>query len=152
MRKATSGTPPYWLLAATAALPVLVWWLGWAPGFASSDTVDQFGQVAAGVYYDHHPAIHPLYLGVVSLGGSRPELVTLLQVVAFGGLLAYAARRLAGAGVPVWLAVGACLLLGLSPAVAPTTIALWKDVPFGLFLLWAWIESLGIATDPAGAI
>ena len=135
------------MLAATAALPVFIWWLGWYPGFASSDAIDQFGQIANGVYFDHHPAIHTLYLELLSLGGSRPGLVTLFQVLALGVLLAYAARWLVEAGVPTWLAVGVAWLLALSPAVAPTTLALWKDVPFALFMLWAWVELLALAVD-----
>jgi hypothetical protein len=135
------------MLAGTAVLPGLVWWLGWYPGFASSDAIDQFGQIANGVYFDHHPAIHTLYLNVLSLGGSRPGLVTLFQLLALGVLLAYAARWLVAAGVPSWLAVAVAGLLGLSPAVAPTTLALWKDVPFALLMLWAWVELLAIAVD-----
>jgi hypothetical protein len=126
---------------------VFVWWLGWYPGFASSDAIDQFGQIANGVYFDHHPAIHTFYLELLSLGGSRPGLVTLFQVLMLGVLLAYAARWLVEAGVPTWLAVGVAWLLGLSPAVAPTTLALWKDVPFALFMLWAWIELFALAVD-----
>jgi hypothetical protein len=125
--------------------------LGWYPGFASSDSIDQFGQIAGGVYFDHHPAIHTLYLNVLSLGGDRPGLVTLFQLLVLGVLLAYAARWLVTAGVPTWLTVGAAWLLGLSPAIAPTTLALWKDIPFSLLMLWAWIELLALAVDPERA-
>ncbi|HLF43289.1 MAG TPA: hypothetical protein VJA46_07160 [Acidimicrobiia bacterium] len=150
MRFPRHALPP-WLLAGTAVLPVLVWWLGWHPGFASSDTIDQFGQIASGVYFDQHPAIHTLYLNVLSLGGAQPGLVTLFQLLVLGVLLAYATRWLVEAGVPIWLAAGAAWLLGLSPAVAPTTLALWKDVPFGLLMLWAWVELLALAVDPERA-
>jgi hypothetical protein len=121
-----------------------------AAGFASSDTLDQFQQISSGSYLRHHPPIHTLYLATLSLGGTHPELVTLLQALALGALLAYAAHRLSQAGVPSWLAIGAASLLGLSPAVAPTILALWKDVPFTLFFLWAWIELLAFATDRTG--
>jgi hypothetical protein len=124
-----------------------VWWLGWYPGFGSSDTIDQFGQIEAGTYFNHHPAIHTLYLDILSLGGSRPGLVALFQLLVFGLLLAYAARWLVAAGVPTWLAVAVAWLLGLSPAIAPTTLALWKDVPFALMMLWAWIELLALAVE-----
>ncbi len=139
---------PPWPLAALAAIPVFVWWLGWYPGFASSDSIDQFGMIQSGTIFDYHPAAHTLYMGVLSLGGAQPGIVTLFQLLAFGGLLAYAAHRLIAAGVPKWLAIGAAWALGLSPAVAPTTITLWKDVPFGLFFLWAWIELLAQAVSP----
>ncbi len=142
---------PTWLLAGTAVLPVFVWWLGWYPGFASSDTIDQLGQVASGVYFNQHPAIHTLYLSVLSLAGAQPGLVTLFQFLVLGVLLAYAAHWLVKAGVPVWLAVAVAWLLGLSPAVGPTTLALWKDVPFALLMLWAWVELLALAVDPERA-
>lgn len=147
MAQANSPIPRTSLWAAIAALPLFVWWLGWYPGFASSDTIDQFTQIQTGVYYNHHPAIHTLYLGALSLGGTRPGVVTLFQLAVFGVLLAYGAYWLVRAGVPRWLAIAMAWALGLSPAIAPTTLALWKDVPFGLFILWAWIELLALSVD-----
>jgi hypothetical protein len=138
---------PGWSLAGLSVIPPGIWWLGWRPGFASSDTIDQWTQLTTEAYFNHHPAIHTFYMDVVSLDGSVPGLVTLLQVLVFGGLMVYGARSLVAAGVPTWLAVGTAWLLGLSPAVAPTTLSLWKDVPFGLFFLWAWIELLALAVD-----
>ena len=138
--------PRYWL-AGVVALPLLIWWLGWHPGFASSDTIDQWTQGITGDYRNHHPPVHTLYLWVISTGGSRPGLVSLIQLLALTGLLVYAARWLVRAGVPTWVAVGATWLLGLSIAIAATTLTLWKDVVFGLFFLWAWIELLALAVD-----
>ncbi|MGB7861305.1 MAG: hypothetical protein WBM90_12470 [Acidimicrobiia bacterium] len=136
-----------YVLAAASVMPLLVWWLGWYPGFASSDSIDQLGQIESGVIFNFHPAVHTLYMGAVSLGGNQPGLITLVQILALAGLLVYGAKWLTKAGVPTWLAVGIAWALGLSPAIAPTTLALWKDVPFGLFLLWAWIELLALAVD-----
>lgn len=143
---------PPWFFAVASVLPLFVWWLGWYPGFASSDSIDQFSQIADGVYVNGHPPIHTWYLDVLSLGGSTPGLVTLFQLLILGVLLAYAAKWLAAAGVPIWLAVGVAWLLGLSPAVAPTTLALWKDVPFAMFMLWAWVELLALAVEPRRTI
>ncbi len=146
IRLLTRPLPLYWL-AGLAVLPLLVWWLGWYPGFASPDTIDQWTQVKTGNYTSHHPPIHTLYLEVFSLGGRRPGLVTMAQILLLGAILVYAATWLSRAGVPTGVAVAAAWLLGLSPAVAPTTLALWKDVLFGLFLLWAWIELTALAVD-----
>lgn len=140
-------TFPAWSLAGLAAIPPFIWWLGWLPGFASSDTIDQWTQLTTERYFNHHPAIHTFFMDVASFDGALPGLVTLIQVVVFGLLMAYAAKWLVTAGVPTWLAIGAAWLLGISPAVAPTTISLWKDVPFGLFFLWAWVELLALAVD-----
>lgn len=137
-----------WLWSAAPLLPLLVWWLGWYPGFASSDTVDQLGQAQRGSYSNFHPAIHSMYLGVLSLGTRYPGLVSLFQVLVFVGLLVYAAKRLIESGAPAWMAVGAAWILGVSPAIGPMTISLWKDAAFGLLVLWAWIELLSIANKP----
>jgi hypothetical protein len=138
-------------LAGAATFPVFVWWLGWYPGFASSDTIDQFTQIGSGAFTNFHPAIHTLYLAALSLGGEFPAIVTLFQLVVLGVLLVFAAIWLTRSGVPGWLAVTVTWTLGVSPAIAPTTLALWKDIPFGLFVLWAWIELLAFAVDPKRA-
>lgn len=138
---------PGWSLAGLAAIPPFIWWLGWFPGFASSDTIDQWTQLTTERYFNHHPAVHTFFMDVISFDGALPGLVTLVQIVAFGLLTAYAAKWLVAAGAPTSLAVGAAWLLGLSPAVAPTTISLWKDVPFGLFFLWAWIELVALVVE-----
>jgi hypothetical protein len=142
---------PPWLWSAAAVLPLFVWWMGWYPGFASSDSIDQLIQARTGVYYNHHPAIHTFYLDILSLDTTRPGLVSLTQIALFVGLLAYACKRLVEVGVPSWLAIGAAWLLGLSPAIAPTTIGLWKDVLFAFFLMWAWIELLYLSGERAKA-
>lgn len=144
-------SPPAWSLAGLAAVSPFIWWLGWSPGFASSDTIDQWTQLTTERYFNHHPAIHTFLMDLVSFDGTRPGLVTLVQIVLFGVLMAYGAKWLVAAGAPTWVAVGAAWLLGFSPAIAPTTISLWKDVPFGLFFLWAWIELLALAVDETRA-
>jgi hypothetical protein len=138
--------PRHWM-AALVAIPLLVWWLGWYPGFGHTDTIDQWNQLKAGVYSNYHPAIHTFYLDLLSLDGTKPGLVTLIQIGGLTALLVYGTKWLIGAGVPFWVAVGVAWAMGLSPAIPPTTLALWKDVPFGLFLLWAWIELLALSVE-----
>jgi hypothetical protein len=138
--------PAHWY-ASLVILPFTVWWLGFYPGFGHTDTFDQWAQLKTEVISNYHPAIHTIYLDVLSLDGSRPGLVTAFQLIALAALLVYAAKWLIRAGVPSWLAVGTMILLGLSPAIPPTTMALWKDVPFALFCVWAWVELLALGVD-----
>ncbi len=144
-------TPPdlAFLLALAAALPLLTWWLGWFPGFASSDSIDQLGQVADFDFTNVHPAFHSFLMWVVTRVWNSPGAVTLVQVLVMTALLALAARRLVQLGVPVWVGVGAAWLVASLPAVGTTTIAIWKDVPFTLAMLWAFTELLLMARDPA---
>ncbi len=138
------------LLALAAVLPLLVWWLGWFPGFVSSDSVDQLGQARRFEFINVHPAFHTLGIWLVTRVWDSPGAVSLVQVLATTGLLALAAGRLARLGVPVWLAAGTAWVVALLPAVGTTTIALWKDVPYSLALLWAFTEVLALAADPDG--
>jgi hypothetical protein len=136
-----------WLAASAAALPPLVWWLAWYPGFYSSDSIDQMGQVVSGEYSGIHPAAHTLYLSALSLGGLHPGWIPLFQVAMLSVLIVYSARTLHGLGARPWTVVVAGWAIGFSAAIGPTTNAVWKDVPFGLAALWAWIEAVRIARD-----
>lgn len=134
----------FWLGLA-GLLPLLVWWAAWFPGVLTSDSIDQLGQAARFSFTDFHPVFHSLYLWVLSLPLSGPAGVSLFQVLALSLLLAVTSLRLTQLGIRQWLAVGAAWLVTLLPAVGPTTISLWKDVPYSLALLWAFIELLHLA-------
>jgi len=133
----------FWL-GLLSFLPLLVWWLGWTPGFVSPDTLDQLTQVETGQYTNFHPAIHSLMLALLG-GGETLGAISLLQALALAGLLALLAKRMVELGVPTWLAVGAAWLVSLLPAVGPTVLAIWKDVPFSLGMLWIFAELLLLA-------
>lgn len=136
-----------WLLSGLALFPLSLWWLAWYPGFYSPDSIDQMTQVATGRYAGIHPAAHTLYLSLLSGGGDHPGWIPLFQVVALTAVLVYGARTLHGLGAPAWAVVGTCWLIGLSPAIGPTTNAVWKDIPFGIAMLWAWVELVQIQRD-----
>ncbi len=136
----------YWALAAF--LPLFVWWLGWFPGFLSSDSIDQLTQADNGKFTNFHPAIHTMYLWLITRVWDTPGAVTLVQIAAMAGMLALVARRLVQVGAPVWAAVGAAWVVASLPPVTTTTITIWKDVPYTLAVLWVFSELLGMARDP----
>jgi hypothetical protein len=135
------------VVALLSVLPLFVWWLGWFPGFLSSDSFDQLGQARSFEFFNAHPALHTFVIWMVTRVWDNPGAVTLLQLLAMSGLLALAARRLTRLGVPWGLAAGTAIFVSLLPAVGSTTIALWKDVPYTLAMLWAFTELLGLAGD-----
>lgn len=135
---------PFWL-GLLSIFPLLLWWLGWFPGFLSPDSVDQLGQAARFSFTNVHPAFHSLYLWALMRLWETPAVVGLAQLLGLALLLGLAARRLVGVGVPPWSAVGAAWVAALLPAVGPTTIAIWKDIPYGLALLWLFTELLLLA-------
>ncbi|MGZ8786071.1 MAG: DUF6020 family protein, partial [Acidimicrobiia bacterium] len=138
-----------YFLGLLTVLPLLVWWLGWFPGFMSSDSIDQLGQVERFSFSSHHPVIHTYTMWLLMRIWDSPGFVTLLQVMILAALLGLTARRLVQAGVPSWLAVGTVWVVSALPAVGSTTVAIWKDVPFTLALLWVFTEFLAMGRDPA---
>ncbi len=131
----------FWL-ASLAFLPLFVWWLGWFPAFVSSDSLDQLRQVETGQYSNGHPAFHTITLWAITRFWNNPGAVTLVQMVTLAMLLGLIAKRLHQLGVPLWLVVGAAWIVGLSPAVGPTSMTLWKDVAFTAAFLWVLAELL----------
>jgi hypothetical protein len=71
--------------------------------------------------------------------------------VAITVLLVLVARRLLQIGVSPWLAVGSVWFIAALPAVGPTTVALWKDIPFALGFLWVFSELLVLAHEGRAA-
>jgi len=150
-----SGLTEFWTSPANRALvagwlsvvPLLVWWLGWFPGFLSSDSIDQLGQATAFEFQNFHPVTHTFSLWLVMRVWNHPGAVTLVQVVLLAGLLGYAARRLTQIGVPWWLASAAACTTAAVPMVAATAITVWKDVPYSIAMLWAFAELLVLARN-----
>lgn len=131
-----------------AALPLMVWWLGWFPGFLSSDSIDQWGQVIRFDISNQHPAFHTWLMWLATRVWTNPGAVTLLQVLAMTVVLAIVARRLVQLGAHPWVAGLMVFVVASLPMVGATTIALWKDVPFTIAMVWAFTELLGYAAHP----
>jgi hypothetical protein len=131
----------FWL-ASLSFLPLFVWWLGWFPAFLSPDSIDQLEQVETGEFSNGHPAVHTIAVWAITRGWDHPGAVTLVQIIAIALLLGLVARRLIELGVPLVAAVGAAWVVGLSPAVGPTVITIWKDVAFTAAFLWVFAELL----------
>ncbi len=133
------------LVACAAAIPLLVWWLGWYPGFLSFDSIDQLDQAQSGRIFDFHPAVHTILLRWIGLGTAAPGVVTFLQGAGLVALMSLAAGRLFELGVPRWAAIVVPALVPWLPSVAQTTLTVWKDIPFTLALVWLFLELMGVA-------
>lgn len=134
----------FWL-ASLAFLPLFIWWLGWFPAFATGDSLDQLRQVESGDFSNGHPALHTISMWIITRFWDNAGAISLVQIVVLALLLGLVAKRLRQLGVPLWLAVGAAWAVGLSPAVGPTAITLWKDIAFTLAFLWVFAELLLLA-------
>jgi len=134
----------FWL-ASLAFLPLFMWWLGWFPAFITGDSLDQLGQIETGEFSNGHPAFHTITMWFITRVWDSAGAISLAQIGVLALLLGLIAKRLRELGVPLWLAVGAAWIVGLSPAVGPTAITLWKDIAFTLAFLWVFAELLLLA-------
>ena len=137
------------ILGWLSVIPLLVWWLGWFPGFLSSDSIDQLGQADRFEFFNFHPISHTFSLWLGTRVWDHPGAITLIQVLVLAGLLGLVARRLTQVGVPWWLGVGAAWITAALPMVAATTITIWKDVPYTLAMIWGFTERILMARDRA---
>jgi hypothetical protein len=136
------------VLAIASIAPLLVWWLGWFPGFMSSDSMDQWGQVLRFDFSNTHPAFHTWLMWLVTRAWTTPGAVTLVQVIAMSVVLALLAKRLSEFGAVSWISGTIAIGLAALPAVAATTVTVWKDVPFTIAILWLFAELLGLGAHP----
>jgi len=139
------------LVALAAAVPLLVWWLGWFPGFLSPTSVEQLAALDAGEFTNEIPALHGIVVWALSLGGSAPAIVTFLQAAAFVALGSLAAGRLTRLGAPWPAAAAAPFLLALVPAVAATVISLEVQVFQALVAMWLFAELAVLAVHGPSA-
>ncbi len=114
----------------------------------STDATDQWDQLMRFDINNQHPAVHTLLMWVATRLWTNPGAVSLLQVGLTAVVLAVVARRLVELGAKPIAGVAVALLIATWPAVGLTTVALFKDVPFTIAMLWALTELLGYAADP----
>lgn len=128
----------YW---AKYTLPCFaVWfayWLAFFPGLMSPDSLDSWRQIVGLQHLnDDHPAFHTFLLWLVTRIWFSPAAFTLIQVGAMSGLIGWELAYFAHLGVPHIILWGICSLFALSPVMGTMTITLWKDIPYGMSVLW----------------
>ena len=97
------------------------------PGGVSYDVYNQWVQAQTGLYNGWHPVFHTLLMGLgMRLAGRYPWVVA-MQIVCFGGALAYLMDTLRAWGVPKALLLIAQGLIVASPLVDSSLMYLWKD-------------------------
>ena len=96
------------LLGSLSVIPLLVWWLGWFPGFLSTDSIDQLEQAARFDFFNFHPISHTFSLWAVTRVWDHPGAVTMVQLLVLAGLLGYIAKRLTEVAGWPGIAIGLC--------------------------------------------
>lgn len=115
----------------------LVWWYAFRPGNMSVDSVYQWGQ-AIGLWplNNSHPYLGTLWLGVFASLWPTPALYTLCQGLLMAALYAALLLWWHKKGLPFGLCAALAAVIALLPGMGFYSTMVWKDVPFGMALVW----------------
>jgi hypothetical protein len=145
VRTRDSYTPGRWSwlwytvpCAAVWAVYLLAFW----PGFISADSLNQWGQVLRGEFYNEHPAFHTLTNWLITRVWLSPASVAIVQICFLSVLFGLAMRELACWRVPVWVRITVTALFALSIVNGMMVITLWKDIAFAIAMLGLFIVLL----------
>lgn len=109
---------------------LFVWYLAYAPGAFSPDSINQIGQVMSGEYSDHHPVLQTLFaFGLPIKITGKVEAIVIFQIIEFSGVLTYLAYTFFEY-VNSKFAIFSLLYILLNPMGARILLHPWKDVSF----------------------
>jgi len=110
-------------------LPYLViatcWWIGFNPGFFSVDSFAVLNMARESNLNSLWTAQWAIFIEIVTLGGSHPELATLFVALILGFSLAVFVKSISVKNHGQWVG----LLLMVTPVVGAMGITLWHDIP-----------------------
>jgi hypothetical protein len=139
-----------WAVGLITFALLLFWWGAYFPGAFTVDSTQQWTQILDGVYQDWHPVFHTWVMGLLRSAWDTPGVVSLAQAVAFAAILGRLSRSFARLGVARWVAIGIPIVMASVPNSGMMTVAIWKDAPFSLSVLWAFAEVLALVAHPQG--
>ncbi len=117
-------------MAAALLLHLLVWW----PAGMSSDSFDQWAQVASGRYSDWHPAAHTFLLWLITRVWFSPVAVVVVQSLALSGTAGWLLSGLRRLGVPSAAVWATSVFIAALPGTV-IGVVIWKDVAFAALMM-----------------
>ena len=122
---------------------ILVLHFGLYPGNLTPDSVNQINQILSGSYSNHHPFYHTqviricLNLGMALFHSMNASVATfcLIQVLFTAACFSLAVSTIAQMRVPKWIVLCSMIFFICMPYHLIYSITVWKDVPFGCFML-----------------
>ena len=112
------------------------------PGTLTLDSVNQLNQIAAGVYSNHHPFYHTIFIkGCVELGtflfrdiNKAIALYSVIQITIAALCITFMMSTLSQIGAPKNFRLSWLLWFLLLPVHVVFSFTMWKDVLFGYFV------------------
>lgn len=130
----------------------LLWWWAFRPGNMSADSIHQWRQAVGEVRLeDSHPILSTLWLTFFARLYPDPALFTFVQTLLCALFYALALTWFYRQGVPAKICCLLGVMLAFLPAYGIYAVTLWKDVTFGLALVWqAMLLGRLLAKQPLG--
>jgi hypothetical protein len=130
------------------AFPCLLCWgiffLAYYPGMMSRDSLDQWIPVLTYEFNDWHPAILSYLYYLLSLVWRSPAVVCLAQMLGLAGVFSYGMVQFEKLELPGWALFLITAFFCLFPLNGFYVNTLFKDVPFGIAILLAFIYLMQI--------
>ncbi len=134
-----------WMGGLICAAGWLAYWLLFWPGLFSSDSSDQWLQIALGRFSDAHPAFHSMVNWLITRLWFSPAAVTLAQILAMSAVAGWAFTLAYRWGASKRLILVAAVLCAGAPMNGLIVNTLWKDVDYSIALTALALAALDIA-------
>jgi len=127
-----------------------LWLLGQWPGIVMTDSVDSVANAREGVVYDYFSYVHALLHLVVLDVVPHVALLTVLQVLATAGVLAWATAIVHARSRSRWPVAVMTLAAALSAPVVVNTLLLSRDTLYGVLhlALALWVARVAVDRHP----
>lgn len=134
--------------AAAGLAGGLLYLFAYNPAIMSPDSMSQWHQaVGLEPLVDWHPAFHTLLIRVLAGLVPSPGLVALAQIIFFAAVFSSALQFLYRRGISFKALILGAAVLVLIPTNGMHLVTLWKDVPYGITLLWLTVILARLITE-----
>ncbi|PKO07310.1 MAG: hypothetical protein CVU41_01020 [Chloroflexi bacterium HGW-Chloroflexi-3] len=121
------------------SIPMILIWsiylLAFFPGMMSADSFSQWNQMLTGVYVNHHPVIHTLFIWLFTRIYLSPFVVSLAQILFMAIIASLFFSLYEEIGVQkklIWIGLAFFTLI---PANGTMVNTIWKDIPHGIAVM-----------------
>lgn len=113
----------------------LIWFIAYAPGAFSSDSIGQYSQAITNNYNDWHPVLHTLLVFKIPISiFGNIQSVVICQIIFFSLSIAYSAATIYSIAGRKWSLAFLAIIVS-NPIVFDELMYPWKDVSFAILAL-----------------
>ncbi len=139
------------LFIKTMICMLLLWlpyFIFYIPGFLTSDSISQIGQIISGNYNNHHPIAHtlvefvPFKLGMLIFNNATiaTSMITITQMIIMSAIFSYLIKFLYERNINKKILMIIFCYYAILPMNVLYSLVLWKDVIFAGIILLLTIE------------